>query len=54
MSNLLSTVQTGLHPTPPRIVLHGTPGVGKSTVAAHAPNPIVIQTEDGLGQIDPS
>lgn len=54
MSNLLSTVQTGLHPTPPRIVLHGTPGVGKSTFAAHAPNPIFIQTEDGLGQIDTS
>jgi len=54
MSNLLSTVQHGLNPTPPRIVLNGVPGVGKSTFAANAPAPIFIQTEDGLGQIDTS
>ena len=30
-------------------VIHGSPGVGKSTLGASAPNPIFIQTEDGLG-----
>lgn len=36
----------------PRILVHGLPGVGKTTVATDAENPIVIQTEDGLGAID--
>lgn len=33
---------------PPRMVIYGQHGVGKSTFAAHCPNPIFIQTEDGL------
>ena len=33
-------------------IFHGTEGIGKSTFAAQAPNPIFIQTEDGLTQID--
>jgi len=37
---------------PPRIVLYGVHGVGKTTFAANAPNPVIIQTEDGLGSID--
>jgi len=37
---------------PPRIVIHGDAGVGKSTFACSAPSPIVIQTEDGLGTLD--
>lgn len=31
----------------PRIILHGTNKIGKSTFASAAPNPIYIQTEDG-------
>jgi hypothetical protein len=38
--------------TPPRILLYGTEGIGKSTIAAKAERPIFVQTEDGLGQID--
>ncbi len=38
-------------PKPPRIVLYGHQGIGKTTFAASAPNPIFILTEDGLGDI---
>lgn len=37
---------------PPRIVVYGTPGIGKTTFAASASKPIFIQTEDGLGTLD--
>ncbi|MBF0310820.1 MAG: AAA family ATPase [Magnetococcales bacterium] len=34
---------------PPRILVYGVAGVGKSTLAACAPKPVFILTEDGLG-----
>jgi hypothetical protein len=34
------------------LVLYGTEGIGKSTFAAGAPNPVFVPTEDGLGEID--
>jgi len=34
----------------PRIVLHGIHGIGKTSWAAKAPNPVFILTEDGLGK----
>lgn len=37
---------------PPRIIVHGVHGVGKTTLGAQAPNPVFIQTEDGLGSLD--
>lgn len=40
------------HAAPPRIVIHGGEGVGKSTFASKSPNPIFVQTEDGLNGID--
>jgi hypothetical protein len=33
-------------------MVYGTEGIGKSTLASRAPNPIFIQTEDGLNEID--
>jgi len=39
-------------PKPPRILIHGVAGVGKTTLAAHAQNPVFIQTEDGLGTLE--
>ncbi|WP_163836922.1 ATP-binding protein [Spartinivicinus ruber] len=35
----------------PRILLYGTHGIGKTTFAANAPNPIFLFTEDGAGQL---
>lgn len=47
----LSHVLTNEKPLPPKIVLYGPDGVGKTTFACNAPNPIVIRTEDRLGVI---
>lgn len=33
---------------PPRVLIHGQPGVGKTTFAADAPSPIIICPEDGI------
>ena len=48
---LMSRVQRGRTPKPPRLLVYGTEGIGKSTFAAQAPHPIFIQTEDGLDEI---
>lgn len=37
---------------PPRIIVYGDAGLGKTTFAVSAPKPVVIQTEDGLGTLD--
>jgi hypothetical protein len=50
--SVLSSIQTGRTTKPPRILLYGTPGIGKSTFGSQAPKPIFVQTEDGLDQID--
>jgi len=49
---LSDLVQTTRQNKPPRIVLHGIQGIGKSTWAAGAPSPIFLPTEDGLVAID--
>lgn len=49
---VMQQIHTGRRHSPPRILIYGTEGIGKSTTAAQAPNPIFIQTEDGLDQID--
>lgn len=47
----LSSITTEPEILPPRIVLYGTHGIGKTTFGASAPSPILIRTEDGIGTI---
>lgn len=49
---MLDNIKTGRESRPPRIMIYGSEGVGKSTFGASAPKPVFIQTEDGLGEID--
>ncbi len=49
--SVLQRIHRGKEPLPPRLVLYGTEGVGKSTFGSQAPSPIFIQTEDGLSEI---
>jgi hypothetical protein len=48
----MSKVHRGKAAKPPRILLYGVEGIGKSTFGSLAPKPIYIQTEDGLDEID--
>ena len=48
---IISNIQNGKENRPPRIMIYGSEGIGKSTFGAAAPNPIFIQTEDGLSEI---
>lgn len=50
--SLLASIERGRTTRPPRLLIYGTPGIGKSTFASEAPNPIFVPTEDGLGEID--
>lgn len=50
--SILSTVIRGTIHQPPRMVLYGVHGIGKSTFAAAAPSPIFICTEEGANEID--
>ena len=50
--SILANITTGRDNRPPRLMIYGQEGVGKSTFGANAPAPIFVQTEDGLGEID--
>lgn len=50
--DLSSISRTGASKLPPRIVIHGPHGIGKTTFAADAPKPIFLPTEDGLVGVD--
>jgi hypothetical protein len=45
-------IERGLKAAPVRCVIYGTEGIGKSTLAAQFPNPLILDTEDGTGRID--
>ena len=48
----LKSLRKGSIVRPPRIILYGTHGVGKSSFAAQADKPVFIQTEEGLDALD--
>jgi hypothetical protein len=51
MAISLASLNRASTPKPPRILVHGVAGVGKTTNASQAPAPVFIQTEDGLGTL---
>ncbi len=48
MAVSLNSLRRANHAKPPIILLHASHGVGKTTFAASAPEPVFICTEDGL------
>jgi hypothetical protein len=52
MAISLASLRRGGEARPPRLLVYGVAGVGKTKLAADAPNPVFLQTEDGLGGID--
>ena len=51
MSFKLSDIKEKIERKAPRILIHGTAGLGKTTLAASIPGVIFIQTEDGLAGV---
>lgn len=49
--NMLSKIQTGIVHKAPRLIVYGTHGVGKTSLAAGAPNAVLVPTEDGADEI---
>jgi hypothetical protein len=52
MAISLESILTGKDDKPPRIVFYAVSGFGKTTFASQAPNPIFIQTEEGVGRLE--
>jgi len=48
----LDLIHTGVKKMPRRLMLYAVEGIGKSTFASLAPDPIFIPTEEGLNEID--
>lgn len=52
MAVSLDHIQRGRRMKPPKIVLYGVGGIGKTTFAAGAPKPVFLFTEEGQGLLD--
>ena len=52
MALSLSSLVRAKSDKPPRIVIYGVPGIGKTSLAAEFPDPIFIQTEEGTGNLE--
>lgn len=51
MSFTLDAVVEDVVPAPPKVVIYGVHGVGKSTFGASFPNAILLMTENGIGSL---
>ena len=49
---LTDLIQTGVSNRSQRVVIYGSNGIGKSTLAAGFPGPIFVDTEDGTSHLD--
>lgn len=49
--SLASITKSASGQAPPRILLYGVEGVGKTTLAAGAPSPVFLWTEEGAGKL---
>jgi hypothetical protein len=50
----LASLRRGGEARPPRLLVYGVAGIGKTKLAADAPDPVFLQTEDGLGTLPAS
>ena len=48
----LASITEGPRQLPPRLLIYGPHGVGKTTFGCGATSPVVIPTEDGLGMLE--
>lgn len=48
----LEQIITGVKLSPPRIILYGPHGIGKTTFGSGAPSPIFLPFEDGEGRLE--
>ena len=52
MAISLASLQRSTKVEPPKIIIYGVNGIGKTTFAAMAPNPVFLLTEKGLGKLE--
>lgn len=52
MAISLQSLRSGTNDLPPRVIVYGVEGIGKTTLGLQAPNCIVIKTEEGQGQLE--
>lgn len=51
LMGILDRMTTGRSNAPPRIILYGQEGIGKTEWASSCPAPVIQQTEDGAGEV---
>ena len=52
MAISLASLQRSTRIEPPKVVIYGVNGIGKTTFGAMSPNPVFLLTEKGLGKLD--